>query len=99
MSSWWSDLRYLVRGLIRTPVSSGAILLTLVVCFGACISIVGIVDAVLVSPLPFAHPDRLVAMWTRTASHQRSDVAPADFWDFRRRSRSFADIAAVATDW
>ncbi len=99
MHGWPSDLRYLVRGLIRTPVSTVAILLTLVVCFAACTSIFGVVDAVLLSPLPFDHPDRLVAIWTRTASHERTDVAPADFRDFRRGSRAFSDIAAVSSDW
>jgi len=97
MYGWWSDLRFSVRGLMRAPLSTGAILVTLVVCFGACTSIFGIVDAVLLSPLPFAHPDRLVAMWTRTASHERTDVAPADFWDFRRGSRTFSDIGAVTS--
>ena len=100
MYGLWSDLRYLVRGLIRTPVTTGAILLTLVICLGASTSIFSVVSAVLLSPLPFKDSDRLVAVWTkRPSGPDRGDVAPADFWDFRREARSFTDIAAVSTYW
>jgi len=96
----WSDLRYLVRGLLRTPVSTGAILLTLVICLGASTSIFSVVDGVLLSPLPFKDSDRLVAAWTKfPGGRERGDVAPADFWDFRREAHSFTDIAAVSTYW
>ncbi|HEY2291545.1 MAG TPA: ABC transporter permease, partial [Thermoanaerobaculia bacterium] len=97
----WSDVRYLVRGLIRTPVTTGAILLTLVICFGASTSIFSVVSGVLLSPLPFKDSDRLVGAWTkRSGGRDRGAVAPADFWDFRREAHgSFTDIAAVGTDW
>jgi putative ABC transport system permease protein len=97
----WSDVRYLLRGLIRTPVTTGAILLTLVICFGASTSIFSVVSGVLLSPLPFKDSDRLVAAWTkRPGGLDRGAVAPADFWDFRREAHSnFTDIAAVGTDW
>jgi len=96
----WSGLRYLVRGLIRTPVTTGAILLTLVICLGATTSIFSVVSGVLLSPLPFKDSDRLVAAWTkRPGGRDRGDVAPADFWDFRREAHSFTDIAAVSTYW
>ncbi len=96
----WAGWRYLVRGLLRTPVTTGAILLMLVICLGASTSIFSVVSGVLLSPLPFKHADRLVAAWTkRPGGRDRGDVAPADFWDFRREARGFTDIAAVSTYW
>ncbi len=96
----WAGLRYVVRGLIRTPVTTGAILLTFVICLGASTSIFSVVSGVLLSPLPFKDSDRLVAAWTkRPGGRDRGDVAPADFWDFRREAHSFTDIAAVSTYW
>jgi len=96
----WSDLRYLVRGLIRTPVATCAMLLTLIICLGASTSIFSVVSGVLLSPLPFKDSDRLVAAWTkRPSGPDRGTVSPADFWDFRREAHGFTDIAAVATGW
>jgi putative ABC transport system permease protein len=90
----------LVRGSLRTPVSTGAILLTLVICLGASTSIFSVVSGVLLSPLPFKDSDRLAAAWTkRPGGRDRGDVAPADFWDFRREARSFTDVAAVSTEY
>ena len=45
--------------------------------------------------LPYADADRIVTVWQRPASGERDDVAPANFLDWRERSRSFEKIAAA----
>ena len=57
------DLRFATRSLRRSPAFSSAAFLTLVVGIGACIAIFAVVDGVLLRPLPYAQPDRLVGAW------------------------------------
>ncbi len=64
-SGWIGDLKFAVRSYARTPVLAGAILATLALGIGATTAIFSVVDAVLIRPLPFPDPDRLVLVWER----------------------------------
>jgi putative ABC transport system permease protein len=100
MHDAWSYVRSAVRGFLKAPVSASAVLLTLVLSLGASTSIFTVVNGVLLSPLPFRDSERLVAAWTKSPhGRERGDVAPADFWDFRRQAQGFTDIAAVSTTY
>jgi putative ABC transport system permease protein len=57
------DLRYAVRSLRRSPAFSVTAVITLVIGIGAAVAIFTVVDAVLLRPLPFANPDRLIGAW------------------------------------
>ena len=89
------DLSFGARLLLRTP--SLALTSTLVVALGVgtTTAIFSVVYGVVLRPLPFSEPDRLVALWTRLpASPQRSMANAADYREWRRSSRSvFEDIA------
>jgi putative ABC transport system permease protein len=99
MSSLWSDIRYGLRVLGKRPVSTSAILLTLALAIGANSSIFSVVNGVLLSPLPFKSPDRLLAIRAQAGDTDRGDISPADFRDFQAQARSFAGIAATTTYW
>jgi putative ABC transport system permease protein len=91
-----SDLRYGLRTLRRNPGFGAVVILTLAVGVGAVTSMFTVVRAVLLRPLPFAAPDRLVEItetnplkgWTHTVA------APANLADWRARNTVFTDIAA-----
>ena len=89
------DLRYGVRMLRRTPGFTAAALLTLAVGIGANAAIFTVVDAVLLRPLPYADPDRLVTVGDRNADGLSSNVGFATMLDWRARSRSFDSLALV----
>lgn len=92
----WQDLVYGWRGLGRNPGFTTAALLTLVIAIGASTTMFSIVEAVLLRPLPYHEPERLVAVWSELRRHgvtqARSGYANVDDW--RSRSRSFAGLAA-----
>ncbi|MGD9902501.1 MAG: ABC transporter permease [Vicinamibacterales bacterium] len=89
------DVRYGLRALARQPGFAATALLTLALGIGATTAIFSVVDAVVLRPLPFAQPDRLVAvtnLYTRTGL-AGTTVSGPDVLDWRDQSRSFAGLA------
>ena len=90
------DIRYAFRALRRSRAFALVAILTLAVGVGANTAIFTVVDAVLLKPLPYPDPDRLLALWERSqADGPKTIVAPANFYDWREQSRSFAKMAAI----
>jgi putative ABC transport system permease protein len=94
MSQLLSDLRSGLRQLLGSPLTTGAAILSLALGIGGTTAIFSVVDAVLLRPLPFAEPDRLVLVWS-ASKFDRGDHSPADFLDYRREARTFDGMAAV----
>jgi putative ABC transport system permease protein len=88
------DIRFGARSLASRPAFTITILLTLALGIGANAAIFGFVDTVLLRPLPFARPDRLVHLWETFESRvdRRSEAAYPDYMDFRSRNRVFTDL-------
>jgi putative ABC transport system permease protein len=83
------DVRYAIRGLLAKPGFTVVALLTLSVGIGANTAIFSIVNTVLLRPLPYSDPSRLVALESvgeRGGKNWFGGVSPADFWDFADRS-------------
>jgi len=88
------DVRYAVRLLARTPGFTIVAVLILALGIGANTSIFSVVSAVLLKPLPFAEADRLVFLWEQSSNFTgHSTTAPANYVDWKERSRSFEDMA------
>jgi putative ABC transport system permease protein len=89
------DLRIGWRSLRRSPAFAASAVLTLAIGIGGSTAIFSIVDAVLLRPLPFRDPDRLVRIWESHPADgtDRVDVSAANFDDWRRRSAAFEDLA------
>src|SRR5688500_3197412 len=96
------DLRVAWRTLVRWPGFSAVALSTLALGIGAATAIFGLVDAVLLRPLPYAAADGLVAVWTRytAESGEEHDFIPLsvpEYRDYRDATRALAGIAAFTT--
>jgi predicted permease len=95
------DLRISVRTLFRSRGFSLIAVLVMALCIGAATSLFTVVRSVLLRPLPFRDPDRLVMLYEhfRDASMNAqgfnyNPVAPADYFDWRARTHGFEDMAA-----
>jgi predicted permease len=88
------DLRYAFRAMARNPGFTAVIVLTLTLAIGANSAIFSVIDGVLIAPLPYPQPDRLVRLFFSSATFPKFSVNQWDFRDFRDRSRSFAGLAA-----
>jgi len=83
------DLRYGARSLARTPGFTIAAIIALALGIGANSAILSVVDGVLLRPLPYAHPERLVTIL------DKGSVAPAAFLDFQKQAHSFGHMGAA----
>ncbi len=91
------DLRYAARALRRSPGFTTVAVLTLALGIGANTAIFGVVHSVVLAPLPFAAPERLVRVLGLDQGGGHPPVSPLDFQDFRAGSKSFAALAALST--
>jgi hypothetical protein len=71
MNVFWWEMRFAARALVKRPGFSAAAILTLALALGSTTVIFGFVDGVLLRPLPYADPDRLVAVWEVDESPER----------------------------
>jgi putative ABC transport system permease protein len=95
MSDFLHDVRQALRGLLGRPGFSLVAVSTIALGIAAAGAIWSVVDAVLVRPLPFSEPERLVFVWEQQRARQRDrNVAgPANLIAWRERARSFSGLA------
>src|SRR5262245_3428466 len=91
---WMQDVRYAIRLLRRSPGFTTTAMLTLALSIGANAAIWSAVKGILVSPLPYTDPDRLVRLYEEAPRSQKWPMAPADFRDYRSELQTFESIAA-----
>jgi len=92
------EIRYAARSLRRSPGFSAAAILTLALGIGANTAIFSVLEGVVLAPLPYPQPDRLVAiaLYNRALKYTTSLSYP-DFLDWQRNSPSFDEIAAFVS--
>jgi predicted permease len=90
------DLRYAARQLRANPVFAVVIVLTLALSIGANSAIFSVIHGVLLQPLPYRQPDRLMRIFPSNATYPRFVLNPFDLRDFRTRSKSFEGMAGYA---
>ena len=94
----FKDIRYAIRGLRKRPGFTFVAVITLALGIGANTAIFSVVNAVLLKPLAFKDPDRLVIVWEDAGfvGFPRNTPAPANYLDWKSQNRSFEDMAATA---
>ena len=97
----WREIRLAIRTLTRRPTFAVVSVLTLALGIGANTAIFSVVNAVLLKPLPYQDPGRLVAIWENNVPDAipHYPVAPANFKDFREQNSVFSGIAGYTFDW
>jgi predicted permease len=98
MNAFLQDIRYALRMLAQSPGFSAIAILTLALGIGANTALFSVVNGVLLNPLPYPQPDRLVALYSRTSTFAQSSISYPNFLDWQRNNRSLASIAAYRSD-
>jgi predicted permease len=93
------DVRDALRTCRRNRGYAAAVVAVSALGVGAATTAFSLADHVLVRPLPFAEPDRLVKLWQDQSfkGYSRMELSPGNYEDWRRQSRSFASMAAFST--
>ncbi len=94
MNTLLQDVRYGVRMLLKHPGVSIVAVITLALGIGANTAIFSVVNAVLLRPLTYHDPDRLVSLWENVPNHGRWRASPANFHDWKKQNTLFEDISA-----
>src|SRR5688572_1992403 len=90
------NLRYACRGLVRTPGFTATVVLTLAVGIGANTAVFSAIDAVLLRPLPFPDPDRLVQLTQVIAARGETNTSAVRLYEWGRLSSTFVAITAYS---
>src|SRR5881275_735504 len=92
------DTRYALRMLAKNPAFTSIAIIALALGIGANSAIFSVVNAVLLRPLPFKHPEQLVMVWENAAhlGFPKNTPSPANFLDWQKQAQSFTGMAAMA---
>src|SRR6516225_3381532 len=92
------DLRYGVRQLLRSPGFTVIAMITLALGVGANAAIFSFVNAVLLKPLPYPHPEQIVSVWEKNPGVGSNPISTLNFRDWQQQNRCFQFLSAIAWD-
>ncbi|MGA8599477.1 MAG: ABC transporter permease [Bryobacteraceae bacterium] len=94
MEAILNDLRFGARMLRKAPGFSTVAVLTLALGIGANTAIFSFVDSVLLKPLPYPEPERIVNVWEKPPQYDRNGISTMNFLDWQRQNTVFTAMAA-----
>src|SRR5262249_11864429 len=93
MRTLWQDLRYGARMLLKAPAFTLIAVLTLSLGIGANTAIFSVVNSILLRPLPYPRPDRLLVLTEKTRQGEWLGIAYPNYLDWREQAKSFTEMA------
>src|SRR3954465_13922875 len=93
METLRKDLRYAVRMLLKGRMVTVIALLALTLGIGANTAIFSVINAILIKPLPYPQPERLVRVYEKSPQFDMMSVSYPNFLDWRGQSQSFEEMA------
>ena len=99
LTDGWADVGYALRGLRHRPGFTAVVVLTLALGIGGTTAVFSAVDAVLLRPLPYQQPGRLVRLYQSDARNpgDRGFITPVHFLAIRERTTAFESVASIGT--
>jgi putative ABC transport system permease protein len=94
----WQDLRYGVRQLLHSPGFTAVAVTTLALGIGTNAAIFSFVNAVLLKPLPYPHPEQIVSVSEKLPGGASNPISTLNFLDWERQNRCFQFLSAIAWD-
>src|SRR5256885_5015494 len=98
MGIMFQDLRYAARTLWKSPGFTTIAVIALALGIGANTAMFSIVNAVLLRPIPYAKPERLLKLYTSAPQFRDGSVSYPNFLDWQQRSQSFEALGAYRND-
>jgi predicted permease len=98
MQTFFQDVRFAIRTLAKAPNFTIVAILTLALGIGANSALFSVINGVLLSPLPFPDPDRLVSLYTNRLHFERASLSYPNFLDWQRQQNSFTSVAVFRHD-
>src|ERR1700683_2807225 len=101
MGTLWTDLRYSLRTLRKSPGFTAVVILTLALGIGANTTIFSVIDAVFLKPLPFPDPDRLVMVWQHNMRDpdDHNTISLPNYLDWKQQNHVFQNMAIFDSAW
>jgi len=97
VTTFFQDVRFAIRTLVKQPGFTLVALLTLALGIGANTAIFSIIDAVVLRPLPYHDPDRVVMMWSHWTNWTKTWVSEPELADYRAQATSLEHVSAFDT--
>ncbi|HKV26851.1 MAG TPA: ABC transporter permease [Candidatus Acidoferrales bacterium] len=97
MKILFNDLRFAFRSLTKNPGFAAVAILTLALGIGASTAIFSVVDAVLLRPLPYPNPQKIVTVWEQAANGHRMHLADPNYEDFRAQNHTLSGLAQFSS--
>jgi predicted permease len=98
METLLKDLRFGIRMMTRSPGFTLVAIITIALGIGANTAIFSVVNTVLLRPLPYEEPDRLMVIWENQEQVDQESPSVPDFLDWRERNQSFEEMALARRD-
>jgi predicted permease len=98
MNTLLADIRYGIRNLLKTPGFTAVAILTLALGIGANSALFSVVNGVLLNPLPYPEPDKLISVYAKTSSFGNASITYLNFLDWQKNSHSFSVMSARRND-
>jgi predicted permease len=98
METLLQDIRYGIRLIAKSPGFAAIAIVTLALGIGVNTAVFSVVNGVLLNPLPYSQPDRLVAVYSKNKQFDHSSISYPNFLDWVRDQRSFTALAAFRPD-